>query len=257
MQIIIFYLLIKTTPSSSYLSPNITLYPKNPSTLPPTLFSPPAKMSEKYCDEHDSDSKSFLKKLFGFLLSLLILILFIIFLIWIILRPSRPRIVLQDATIYSLNLLNSPLNYLNATIQVTLACRNSNDRIGVLFQKLDVSAHYKNQQITLQTSLPTGYLRPNEDITWSPILYSVNAPIAPYVAAQLAAEQQTQVVMLRVKMIGRIKWKVGTWMSGVYHLYADCPAYIAFGSSRVGNVFGQEMKLELDARCGVEVGLGG
>ncbi|KAL9672998.1 hypothetical protein QQ045_029251 [Rhodiola kirilowii] len=211
-------------------------------------------MSEKYCDEHDDDESTFLKKLCGFLLVLLLLILITIFLIWVILRPSRPRIVLQDATIYSFNLISSPTgpNYLNATIQVTLACRNSNDRIGILYQKLDVVALYKHQQITLPTALPTGYQTANDDVVWSPFMYSFNSPIAPYLAAQLAAEQQMQLVILQIKMNGRIKWKVGAWMSGIYHLYATCPAYIAFGSGRVD----PGMKFELVSGCRVDVGLG-
>ncbi|KAL9663074.1 hypothetical protein QQ045_027911 [Rhodiola kirilowii] len=217
-------------------------------------------MSEKYCDEHDDDSSSFLKKLCGIILVLLLLLLITIFLIWIILQPSKPRIVLQEATIYSLNLVSSSTgpNYLNATIQVTIACRNSNDRIGILYEKLDVVALYKHQQITLSTALPTGYQSSNDDVVWSPFLYSFNSPIAPYLAAELGQEQQLQMVTLQIKMSGRIKWKVGAWMSGRYHLYADCPAYIAFGSGRSGGVLvGEAMKVELASKCGVDVGLGG
>uniref|UniRef100_A0A7N0RFH6 Late embryogenesis abundant protein LEA-2 subgroup domain-containing protein n=1 Tax=Kalanchoe fedtschenkoi TaxID=63787 RepID=A0A7N0RFH6_KALFE len=216
-------------------------------------------MSEKYCDEHDDDSGSFRKKLCSFLGVLLLLILLTIFLVWAILRPSKPRVVLQDATIYSFSLASSPAgpNYLNATIQVTVACRNSNDRIGILYQRLDVVALYKHQQITLPTALPTGYQSPNDDVVWSPFLFSVNSPMAPYLAAQLRQEQAMQMVMLQINMNGRIKWKVGAWMSGVYHLYVNCPAYIAFGSGRAGAAVGQGMKLELASKCDVDVGLGG
>ncbi|CAM8964247.1 unnamed protein product [Rhodiola kirilowii] len=217
----------------------------------------------KYCDEHDGDSGSIRKKLCGFLLVLFILLLITIFLIWVILRPSKPRIVLQDATIFSFNLASSPTgpNYLNATIQATIACRNSNDRIGILYERLDVVALYNHQQITLQTALPTGYQSPNDDVVWSPFLFSINSPIAPYLAAQLKQEQQMKMVRLQIKMTGRIKWKVGAWMSGRYHLYANCPAYIGFGSGQgqgqSGVVVGEGMKFQLASGCGVDVGIGG
>lgn len=215
----------------------------------------------KYCDDHDhDDSGSIRKKLCGILLILILLLLITIFLIWAILRPSRPRIVLQDATIFSFNLATvspSGPNYLNATIQTTIACRNSNDRIGILYEKIDVVALYNHQQITLPTALPTGYQTPNDDVVWSPFLFSFNSPIAPYLAAQLKQEQQMQVVRLQIKMNGRIKWKVGAWMSGRYHLYVNCPAYIAFGSGRAALVLGEGTKFQLASKCAVDVGIGG
>uniref|UniRef100_A0A7N1A5Z2 Late embryogenesis abundant protein LEA-2 subgroup domain-containing protein n=1 Tax=Kalanchoe fedtschenkoi TaxID=63787 RepID=A0A7N1A5Z2_KALFE len=216
-------------------------------------------MSEKYCDEHDEEFGSFRKKLCAFLGVLVLLILITIFLIWVILRPSKPRVVLQDATIYSFSLSSSLTgpNFLNATIQVTIACRNSNDRIGILYERAEVVALYKHQQITLPTALPTGYQSPNDDVIWSPFLFSVNSPMAPYLAAQLQQEQAMQLVRLQIKLNGRIKWKVGAWMSGIYHLYVNCPALIAFGSGRSGVVVGEAMKVELASGCDVDVGLGG
>lgn len=81
-------------------------------------------------------------------------------------------------------------------------------------------------------------------------------PVSPGLMVALQQDQNVGAVLLNIKIDGRVKWKVGTWFSGKYHLNANCPAYIKFGSSaspNAGNPFGPVMKFALAQYCTVDV----
>ncbi|KAH9603937.1 hypothetical protein KSS87_018021, partial [Heliosperma pusillum] len=171
----------------------------------------------------------FFRLILGVILFLVFIVLFVVFLIWLILRPTKPHFILQDATIYYLN-VTSP-NTLTATFQVTLATRNPNQRIGVYYDRADVFASYRNQQITLPTRLPPTYQGHKDVIVWSPFLYGISVPVAPYLGMSLQQDQNNGLVVMNIKIDGRVKWKVGTWISGKYRLNVNCPAYITKGNN--------------------------
>ncbi|GAB2274561.1 hypothetical protein Dimus_009328 [Dionaea muscipula] len=187
----------------------------------------------KECDSHKGDGgRQVVRRVLVGILTAIIIVLFIVLLVWLILRPTKPRFILQDATVYAFNVTEP--NALTITFQVTLWSRNPNHRIGVYYEKLDVFAAYRNQQITLPTLLPASY-QGHKDITvWSPYLYGVTVPVAPYLTASLWEDQNAGVVLVNVKIDGKVKWKVGTWVSGKYHLWVNCPAYITFGRRSTG-----------------------
>ncbi|KAK9279072.1 hypothetical protein L1049_012747 [Liquidambar formosana] len=209
-------------------------------------------MSVKDCGHHHDERRRRNWRILACLVFLLFLILFTIFLVWIILRPAKPRFILQDATVYSFN-VSSP-NFLTSNIQVTVLSRNPNNLIGVYYEKLDIYASYRNQQITLPTSLPTTYQGHKDIVVWSPFVYGNNIPVAPYLAVALSQDQMAGMVLVNIKINGRVKWKVGTWISSRYHLYVNCPAYIAFGNRNTGIPVGPAMKFQLAQGCSVDVG---
>ncbi|KAF8392022.1 hypothetical protein HHK36_022362 [Tetracentron sinense] len=160
-----------------------------------------------------------------------ILILFVIiltgFLIWLILRPTKPRFTLQDATIYAFN--PSSASLLNSSIQVTIISRNPNDKLGIYYGELDVYATYRNQQITLSTKLPPTYQGHKTSKFWSPLLMSSSIPVESYIGVLLSQDQSAGMVVVNIEIDGRVRWKVGSWKSGRFHLHFRCPANITFG----------------------------
>ncbi|CAO2825212.1 unnamed protein product [Amaranthus hypochondriacus] len=214
-------------------------------------------MTSKDCGHDDDDKKDTGRRIIVGFVTFIVLVLLVIFIIWLVLRPTKPRFILQDATIYAFN-LTTP-NLLTATFQVTISSRNPNNRIGVYYERLDVYASYHNQQITLPTRLPFAY-QGHKDITiWSPFLYGNSVPIAPYLGSSLQLDQNAGLVFMNIKVNGRVKWKVGTWVSGKYHFNANCPAYITFGNR--GNINGFNLasatavKLQLSSACQVDVAI--
>ncbi|KAK2996648.1 hypothetical protein RJ639_024270 [Escallonia herrerae] len=208
-------------------------------------------MSEKDCGHHEDEQRKLHRRLLTALLAFIIVILFIVLLVWLILRPTKPRFVLQDATVYAFN-LSSP-NSLTSNLQVTLSSRNPNGRIGIYYDKLDVYATYRSQQITLPTLLPPTYQGHKDVTVWSPFLYGNAVPVAPYLADSLSQDQMAGTVLVHIKVYGRVRWKVGTFISGRYRLYVNCPAYIGFGSKNNGFAVGPVIKFQLVQGCNVDV----
>ncbi|KAH6789745.1 Late embryogenesis abundant hydroxyproline-rich glycoprotein family [Perilla frutescens var. frutescens] len=209
-------------------------------------------MTAKDCGHHDDERKKLYRRLFAGALGFVIVVLFLILLIWLILRPTKPHFVLQDATVFAFNLSGG--NTLTTTVQVTLAARNPNDRIGIYYDRVDVYAAYHGQQITLPTLLPSTYQGHKDSTVWSPFLYGNAVPVAPYLGVALTQDEIAGTVMVNIRVRGRIRWKVGTFISGGYHLYVNCPAYINSGGWNNGIAVGPAaIKYQLIMDCHVDV----
>ncbi|KAL8140994.1 hypothetical protein V2J09_007015 [Rumex salicifolius] len=218
-------------PSQSlYLNP-----PKSNTSNPPPISlhhrtTATTTMSIKDCGHHDHKKKLRKRILIGILI-FLVLILLTVLIIWAALKPDKPRFILQDATVYAFN-LSSP-NLLTSTFQVTVQSRNPNSHIGVYYERL-VDTEGKN--------------------IWSPFVMGVSVPIAPFTGEALNQDQTTGRLLMNFKMDGRVRWKVGTYVSGNYHLHVDCPAVIAVGNPNAGIVVGRDaVKYQLIQSCTVSV----
>ncbi|KAL3825697.1 hypothetical protein ACJIZ3_021726 [Penstemon smallii] len=208
-------------------------------------------MTEK-CSHHKNKRRKALRRCCAFLLILAFIILFVILLVWAILQPRKPRFVLQDATIFNLNV--SAPNVISTTVQVTVISHNPNSRIGIYYDKLNVYATYHSQQITYYTIIPPVYQGHKDNNVWSPFIYGINIPVAPYNGIALGQDQSNGAVTMNIKMDGRVKWKVGTLITGRYHLHVTCPAYIPLGNSKsTGIVVGSGIKYTLSQNCRVSV----
>ncbi|KAI5679633.1 hypothetical protein M9H77_00860 [Catharanthus roseus] len=211
-------------------------------------------MSKKECSHHKGKKKKFFRRLFAGILIFIFIVLLIVLLVWAILQPHKPRFTLQDATIFTFNV--SATNILSTTIQVTIYSRNPNDKIGIYYTKADVYATYRSQQITYYTTIPPVYQGHKDVNVWSPFIYGNNVPIAPYNGVALSQDQSNGAVWLMIKFDARIKWKVGTFVSGHYHLHVTCPAYIPFGNKggNYGIVLGNNaIKYQLSQSCSVSL----
>ncbi|XP_020872156.1 NDR1/HIN1-like protein 1, partial [Arabidopsis lyrata subsp. lyrata] len=177
-----------------------------------------------------------------------------ILLIWAILQPSKPRFLLQDATVYAFNVSGNPPNLLTSNFQITLSSRNPNDKIGVYYDRLEVYATYRSQQITFRTTIPPTYQGHKEINIWSPFVYGTSVPIAPFNGVGLDEDKDNGAVMLIIRADGRVRWKVGTFITGKYHLHVKCPAYINFGNKAAGVIIGDNaVKYTFTSSCSVSV----
>ncbi|KAH6798916.1 NDR1/HIN1-like 1 [Perilla frutescens var. frutescens] len=210
-------------------------------------------MSEKVCDHHDSYRRKVARRCGAGLLLFTFIFLLIILLTWAIIQPKKPRFTLQDATIFNLNI--SAPNVISTTVQVTVNSRNPNARVGIYYDKMDVYATYHNQQITYYTVIPAVYQGHKEANVWSPFIYGNTVPVAPYNGAALSQDQSgAGAVNLMIRINGRVRWKVGSFISGRYHLHVTCPAYIPIGNSKnYGVVIGNAVKYQLSQSCSVNV----
>lgn len=207
----------------------------------------------KDCGKHGGGGgEATVSRICGAIFAFIIIVLITIFLVWIILRPTKPRFILQDATVFAFNL--SQPNLLTSNFQVTIATRNPNSKIGIYYDRLHVYATYRNQQITLRTAIPPTYQGHKEDNVWSPFIYGNAVPIAPYNAVVLGDEQSHGLVELIIRADGRVRWKVGTIITGKYHLHARCHAYINLADKANGVLVGENaVKYTMANKCSVNV----
>ena len=104
-------------------------------------------MTEKECKfEYRKYAEAATRRVVYGFIGLVATVAVVIFFVWAILHPHKPRFVLQDVTIYEFNI--SQPNLLSSNLQVTLSSRNPNDKIGVFYDRLDIYASYRNQEVT-------------------------------------------------------------------------------------------------------------
>ncbi|PKA66814.1 Putative syntaxin-24 [Apostasia shenzhenica] len=208
-------------------------------------------MPKKDCGNHGSYYRHKLyRRIFACVLSLIILVLFVILVIWLVLRPTKPKFLLQDVSVYQFDL--SGTNSLSSNLQITISSRNPNDRIGIYYDRLDIYAEYHNQQITGATSLPTGYQGHNDVNIWSPYLNGVAVPVYAYIADTIGQDENAGLMLIYIKINGRLRWKVGSWISGHYHIDVNCPAFLAVDNSK-GNGGSASFRFLKMTSCSVEV----
>ncbi|KAK6944107.1 Late embryogenesis abundant protein, LEA_2 subgroup [Dillenia turbinata] len=209
-------------------------------------------MSAKDCGRHGWMRKKIIKRICAGTIIFLFIVLVVVLIVWAVLRPEKPTFILQDISVYAFNISTNPY-LLTSNFQVTISSRNPNDNIGIYYDKLDIYAVYRSQQITLRSGVPPTYEGHKEVNTWSPFICGTSVPIAPYLAVALNQDQSVGSVLLTVKVDGQIRWKVGSIVTGHYHLYANCPATITFGTSNNGIVVGNSVKYTLLQNCEVSV----
>lgn len=209
-------------------------------------------MSVKECEHHKGCRRKIFRRIFAGILIFLLIVLLTILIIWAALKPTKPSFILQDVTVYAFNA--SVPNFLTTNFQVTIVSRNPNGKIGVYYDRLDTYVDYRNQQVTYRTAIPPSYQGHKEVNVWSPFVYGNNVPVAPFNFDGLSQDQSNGNVLVTIKMDGRVRWKVGSFISGRYHIYVRCPAYISWGSRSSASVIeGNAVKYQLVQRCSVSV----
>lgn len=167
------------------------------------------------------------KKFFFTLSSTFTLLLVVILLFWLILHPAKPEFSLWETDVYELNLSGPHL--LNSSIQLTLLSKNPNQKVGIYYDELKAYAAYKGQQITGDTSLPPFYQGNGESNLLSASLNGIGLPVAPSFGYEVGRDQTAGRLVLNMKVNGKLRWKIGTYVSGRFRFNVNCVSVMAFG----------------------------
>ncbi|KAJ6418920.1 hypothetical protein OIU84_002150 [Salix udensis] len=159
--------------------------------------------SPKHCAKKGLNVHKLSKKLFFAFSAFFTTLLSLILIIWLILRPTKPEFSLKETDIYQLSL--SGPNLLNSSIQLTLLSKNPNQKVGIYYDELQVYAAYKAS------------------------LVGAGLPVAPSFNYEVGRDQTAGKLVLNLRVNGRIRWKVGTWVSGRYRINVSCLAVMALG----------------------------
>ncbi|KAJ0267165.1 NDR1/HIN1-like protein 26 [Hirschfeldia incana] len=169
------------------------------------------------------------KKLFFTLSTFFSGLLLIIFLIWLTLHPTKPEFSLTEADIYTLNLSSSATHVLNSSIQLTVFSKNPNKKVGIYYDKLLVYAAYRGQQITSEAPLPPFYQSHEEINLLTALLQGNELPVSQSFGYQIIRDRAAGNVIIGMKMAGKLRWKIGTFVSGAYRFNVNCVAIVSFG----------------------------
>lgn len=187
----------------------------------------------KHCAKRGLNIQGFYKKLALICSALFLSVAFLVFLIWVVLHPSKPQFYLKETDIYQLNL--SANHLLDSSIQVTFVSKNPNQKIGVYYDQLQAYASYKGQQITAHALLPPFY-QGHEDTNILTVWLAGNlVPVAPSFGDEVSRDQTSGKLLLNLRLNGRLRWKVGTWVSSHYHVNVECDTVIVFGPNSQAN----------------------
>lgn len=188
------------------------------------------------------------KKIFFAFSTFFTTILLLILLIYFILKPSKPQFSLQELDIYQLN-LSGPI--LNSSIQLTLLSKNPNQKVSIYYDEFQVYATYKNQQITSDSFVPPFYQGQQESNLLSSSLIGNGLPVAPSIGYELSRDQVSGRLGLSLKANGKLRWKIGTWVSGRYRFNVNCDSIVAFGIGPTLNV--PPLNSKLGALCSTTI----
>lgn len=230
---------------------------KKTTTTPTTSSKQHNEMSIKYCDQHkDCERQRLYRRFCAALVGVIVLVLLIVLIVWLVLRPTKPRFFLNDVSIVCINV--SSASYLTVTMQATLASRNTNDRVGIYYDRADVYAEYRAMQITVPTALPPFFQPPNDAAVWAPFLSASNVPLPPYLATALTQDETAGYLLVTIRVDGWIRWKAGAFITSHYHLRVRCPALLtvndgqgSYGSNAGGGL--GYFKFQRPAPCIVDV----
>ncbi|XP_022983106.1 NDR1/HIN1-like protein 1 [Cucurbita pepo subsp. pepo] len=207
------------------------------------------------CEKHCKKKRIKLLTLIGAVVGILIFLLLLsILIIWAVLRPTKPTFLLQDVTVYAFNA--TVPSFLTSNFLLTISSRNPNRRIGIYYEDLHVSAIYRNQQITLHTLIPRFYQGHKEVSVWSPFVSGTAVPVAPFISTALNQDRDVGALPLLVKIEGRVRWKVGNFISGRYQFHVNCPVVIKFDGcppSGDGSIVQYNVKYQVVQRCHVSI----
>ncbi|KAI4340951.1 hypothetical protein MLD38_025738 [Melastoma candidum] len=190
----------------------------------------PRRCATKQNHNHNFDL-SFLWKLLSTIFTAL---LAVVLLVWLVLRPSKPSLSVDQASLYRLSLSDTSL--VNSSVQLTLRVSNPNGRLGIYYDEFHVSASYRGQRIADPVSFPPFYQGHEDHDLLSASLDGNNLPVGPYFGSEVAGDQVEGKLRVNFAMDGRFRWKVGTWVSGKYRINVECVTTMDFGQ---GSLTGQ------------------
>ncbi|KAL6509219.1 hypothetical protein OROGR_022529 [Orobanche gracilis] len=185
--------------------------------------------SPKHCANKQSiNLHKFNKKIFIYLSSLLLPLLSLIFLVWLILHPKKPRFSLDQAVVNQLD-LSSPPPLLNSSIQLTLRSNNPNTKVGIHYDEFLITASYEGEKITRETAVPPFYQEHGERSTISASLVGTQQPVGPSFSYRVRRDEGIGELVLGFEVNGRLRWKMGSWVSGRHRFAVNCVSVMPFG----------------------------
>ncbi|CAM0880940.1 unnamed protein product [Alopecurus aequalis] len=146
--------------------------------------------------------------------------------LWLTLRPSAPRFSLLAATAE----VTGPNATGIARVDAAFVAHNPNSRAAALYDRLQLRASYAGVQLAAAAE-PFDQTQGDVVLSGSLSSSSSAAPAAAVDVGETAAGGRST-LLLRLRVEGHLRWKVGAWVSGRRALAAECVAVVVLQPSQ-------------------------
>lgn len=147
----------------------------------------------------------------------------IAFIVYLSLRPHRPRVFLNDLAIPA---ITQPNGFENAELTYNLTARNSNHKIGIYYNEMQVTAFYDDQRIGGQPVLFPFYQEPKNSTLIFGTLSGTTLTVNNGRWMQFLGDRTRGKVTFRLEITSTIRFKISTWDSKWHKLHANCEAVV-------------------------------
>lgn len=199
----------------------------------PKMMNEGGKHGGRVCDD-DSIPDNTCRSIFIALATLLLVIGITALVVYLVYRPEKPQFRISGVSIYNLNATTPP--FITTTMQFTLITRNPNKRVSIFYDRLSTFVSYRNQAITQPAPLPPLHHKVKSTVALSPVVGGIDVPVAPEVANGLLMDQTYGVVVLRVVVMGRLRYKGGAIKSRHYKVSVMCDIMVGMKRGVVGQM---------------------
>lgn len=163
-------------------------------------------------------SVRFLRCFCAISIALLSVVAVAIFVTWLAVRPHKPRYHLDSGTVSSLAISNGTMG---TSMHFNISSRNPNERVGIFYDSMEVLVIYDYVKIA-NASVPKFFQNQKNTTVITPLVKGQSIHLDSGTFTNLKSESLTGQLNVEVKVIARIRFKVGRWTSHHYKMRVTC-----------------------------------
>lgn len=154
---------------------------------------------------------------------------------YIVYRPLKPQASVARAAVYRLVAVAGnasaaePPFALAASAQFTLLLHNPSDRAAVFYDGLLAYVTYRGEMVAPPAQLPGVAQDSGADVALSPLVGAAPVPVSADTARALTGDCAARRVLLRLVVLGRVKYRSGPFRTGWRDLYVRCDVVVGLG----------------------------
>lgn len=147
----------------------------------------------------------------------------ITFILWLSLRPHRPRFFIHG---FSVPGLGFDTGFENAQIGFNVTARNSNQNIGIYYDKMSASVYYRDQKIGSTPLLDSFYEGPKTTKVLAAVLGGATLNVSSERWMEFTTDRSKGPVAFRLEITSTIRFKISTWDSKRHGMHANCDVLV-------------------------------
>ncbi|XP_025802610.1 NDR1/HIN1-like protein 12 [Panicum hallii] len=160
-------------------------------------------------------------------------------------RPAKPQVSVSRAAVYQLESAGNSSSSSSAAapyaiaarVQFTLLLHNPSDRAAVLYDGLLAYVTYRGEPVAPPAELPAVVQERGADLALTPSFGGAEAepvPVSEITVRALAGDCAARRVLLRLVILGRVRYRSGLFRTGWRDLFVRCDVTTGVGVDAAG-----------------------